>query len=227
VTGGTGPSLAAAAVTLIPRLHIVTDDDVLARGEWASVAKSILSVGGSHVALHVRGPRASGAEVFRSAAQLRALAEQVGGWVVVNDRLDVALALGFPAVHLGGRSLDVRDARRVAGAGVALGVSTHSLAEVSTAMTAGADYLFAGPIYATQSHSGVAGIGPVALTDLVRAATNTPVIGIGGIDSTRVAEVMRSGCHGVAVIRGIWDAPDPVEAVAEYISALGQQGVEA
>lgn len=225
MTHGDGlPTLAAS--TLIPRLHIVTDDDALAREEWPSVAESILLIGGSHVALHVRGPRASGAEVFGAAARLQAVSAKSGGWVVANDRLDVAKALGLPAVHLGRRSLDVRDARRVAGEGVSVGVSVHSAEEVWAAVERAPDYLFAGPVYATQSHPGAAGIGAAALGELVEAAMGTPVIGIGGIDPAGVTEVMGAGCYGVAVIRGIWDAPDPVEAVAEYISFLGQQGVK-
>ena len=225
MTRGDGPP-AMAASTLIPRLHIVTDDDALARDEWPSVAESVLSMGGSHVALHVRGPRASGAEVFRASARLQVVAEKSGGWVVANDRLDVAKALGLPAVHLGRRSLDVRDARRVAGEGVSVGVSVHSEEEVWAAVERAPDYLFAGPVYATRSHPGTAGIGAVALGELVEAAMGTPVIGVGGIDPAGVTEVMGTGCYGVAVIRGIWDAPDPVEAVAEYISVLSQHGVK-
>lgn len=214
----------------VPRLHLVTDDDVLAAADFADVAGALMDAAGrdgtrqAGLALHVRGPNTSGRRLHELTSSLAERARAAGILLVVNDRVDVALTDGASAVHLGRRSLPVAEARRLLGAGARVGVSTHTPAEVTEAATEGADWIFAGTIYPSHSHPGRRGCGAEGLQAAVAGAGGVPVLAIGGVTSRRVAEVMAVGAWGVAVIRGVWAASDPVEAMKEYLEALAAGG---
>ncbi|NJD18550.1 MAG: thiamine phosphate synthase, partial [Gemmatimonadetes bacterium] len=188
----------------IPRLHVVTDDAVLARVEFPRRAAGLLSAGGGAVALHVRGPGTPGGPI-REAARARAgPARASGACLGVNDRVDVALAGGAAGAHLGVRSLPVPEARRLLGPARLLGVSVHSEAEGASAAAEGADWIFAGTIYDTASHPGLTPKGPAFVERVAEASAGvTPPIASTGTPG-RVAEVLAHGAAGVAVIRGIW-----------------------
>jgi thiazole tautomerase (transcriptional regulator TenI) len=124
-------------------------------------------------------------------------------WLVVNDRVDVALALRAEAVQLGRWSLPIEAVRRLA-PGLRVGASIHYAAEASLP----ADYLLLGTIYATASHPGEPGSG-VALIAQVASETRTPIVAIGGIDGTNARACAAAGAQGVAVISAIAAAADP------------------
>ena len=144
------------------------------------------------------------------------IARAAGSLLVVNDRVDVALAAGADGVQLGRRGITVADARRLGG-GVRIGASVHGLGEAREAVDGGADWLLAGSVYATASHPGRPGAG-TGLIEAV-AALGVPVIGIGGVTPERVREVGGAGAAGIAAIRGIWDQPSPGRAARAYIEA--------
>jgi len=100
-----------------------------------------------------------------------------------------------------------------------LGVSVHDPSEAVEAAESRADYLFLGPLFETPSHPGVAARGPEFM-DRVTSRVDLPVVGIGGVTPERVAAVLAFGAHGVAAIRGIWDAPSPPDAVQAYLDAV-------
>ena len=134
--------------------------------------------------------------------------------VIVNDRLDVALAAGAHGVHLGATDLSVEDARRIA-PDVMIGATCRSGADVDAAARAGADYAGFGPIFPTSSKSGLPDpLGPTALP----APSALPILAIGGITPENVREIP-SGI-GIAVIGGIWSQPDPVAAAARIAEAV-------
>jgi len=216
VTGAGG----SAAGTPVPALHVVTDDAVLGRADFTATAASLMHVGGPRLALHVRGPRTGGGTLYRLAHGLTGAALEAGALLVVNDRVDVALAVGAHAVQLGRRSLPPRDARKVLGEEALLGVSTHDDQEVADAALDGARWIFAGTIHATPSHAAVEPRGPQAVSAACAVAGGVPIVAIGGVTPERVAALTASGAHGVAAIRGVWDAPEPREAVAVYLEAL-------
>jgi thiamine-phosphate pyrophosphorylase len=138
--------------------------------------------------------------------------------VVVNDRLDVALAAGAHGVHLGVDDLSVATARRLA-PDLMIGATCRDRVGVQRAVRGGADYAGVGPIFATTSKANLPGpLGVDALADVVGAL---PVLAIGGICVDRVGAVVATGVHGVAVIAGIWSAPSPVAAAAALVEALG------
>ena len=211
---------AEAGAVRVPVLHVVTDDEVLGRPDFPATASALMASGGPRVALHVRGPGTDGGTLYRLAHGLAAEAFGAGALLVVNDRVDVALTAGAGAVQLGRRSLPLRDARRILGADALLGVSTHEDAEVAEAAREGAQWIFVGTIYATPSHADRPARGAEAIASARRVADGVPVLAIGGVTPERAGEVRAAGAYGVAAIRGIWDAPDPIAACGLYLEAL-------
>ena len=142
--------------------------------------------------------------------------------LLINDRIDVALALDAAGVHLAGHSLPTRSARRVLGPDKLLGVSIHSLDAARQAAEEGADFVVFGPVFATPSK--LAYGPPQGLPRLAEVVRDVPVpvIGIGGITPANVPQVMQTGAHGVAMIRAVLAAPDPCAATQELCRLLGE-----
>lgn len=210
-----------AGAGAIPRLHLITDDRRLLAPGFADLAEALLRAGGSSVALHLRGRVIPIRELLGLALRLARTAVGSGARLLVNDRLDVVLAAGAHGAHLGARGMPVADARALLGADRLVGASVHSLAEGEVAAGEGADFLIAGTLFPTPSHPGRPGSGTAWLREL--AAFGVPVIGIGGVTAERVEQACGAGAHGVAVLRGVWDAPRPVAALDEYLIALNQK----
>jgi thiamine-phosphate pyrophosphorylase len=203
----------------LPRLHVVTDDSMLGRGGWKERARDVLSAGGGDLCLHLRGPRTDGATLHRLAVELLPHARRSDALLLMNDRVDVALAVDVDGAHLGGRSLPVGAARKLLGTGRWLGVSCHDAASGAASCREGADFLFLGTIFPTPTHPGMAGMGLEGLAATVQRL-DCPVVAIGGIDPARVPDALAAGAYGVAVVRGVWDARDPAAAVRRYAEAM-------
>lgn len=137
--------------------------------------------------------------------------------VIVNDRVDVALAAGAQGVHLGAEDLPVAAARRLA-PDLLVGATCRTRADVQRAADDGADYAGFGPVFATSSK--VALPEPVGTSAVAEAAGIIPLIGIAGITATNAAAVLRAGAHGVAVIGGIWRHRNPIAAARELIGTV-------
>ena len=198
----------------LPPLHVVTDDEVVGRTDFVDYARLILETGGPDIAFHLRAPRASGRCLHSLTRALIGVAADRGAVLLVNDRIDVALAAADGA-QVGARGVRVRDARRMLGPDRLLGASVHTAAEASDLGAEGADFVIAGTIWPTPSHPAREGAG----LELIRkiAAAKIPVIAIGGVTPERAAEAREAGGSGIAVIRGVWDTADPAEAVREYL----------
>lgn len=200
----------------VPPLHVITDDAVVAREDFLEQAGRVIEAGGPLLAFHLRAPRAPGRRVYEMARALRGALYRSGGRLLVNDRVDVALAACADGVQVGARGLSAADARRLLGADDLLGVSVHSAEEARAAQRDGADFVLAGTIWETRSHPGRPGAGTELLRQ-VAASIYRPVIAIGGVTPERVAEAREADARGVAVVRGVWDARDPAAAVNEYL----------
>ena len=196
----------------LPKLHVVTNDSVLQRPNLPAVAADLLGTLPGRVAVHVRGPRTTGRRIHEVASTIARTAGTDG--LVVNDRLDVALTLGC-SVHLGARSLPVRVATDLMAGRAGVGRSVREHAEEGT----GADYLFAGPVFATPSHPDHPGRGTEWLAKIVRQ-TDLPVVAIGGISAERIGVLLDAGAYGAAVIRAVWDADDPPRAALDLSARL-------
>ncbi|HYW06198.1 MAG TPA: thiamine phosphate synthase [Longimicrobium sp.] len=188
-------------------LHVVTDDEVVARDGFLERALALAAIPG--IAFHLRAPTATGGAVYQWATRLA----DAGALLLVNDRVDVALAAGAAGVQLGRRGLAPEDARMLLGPERTVGVSVGSLDEARAA--AGADFLLAGNVFTTPSHPGRPGIGIERIAEMV--ALGRPVVAIGGVTAADAGRLRRAGAAGVATIRGIWDAPDPTRAAHAYL----------
>jgi thiamine-phosphate diphosphorylase len=205
----------------LPRLHVVTDDDTLARPDLPAIARDLLAKHGARVALHLRGRGAPARRLFALAETLVAAAARTGGTVLVNDRADVALASGAHGVHLGEHSIPPADARTLLPRAL-IGRSMHAAHGIA-AVARWIDFFFLGTIYPTPSHPEAPAGGTTLIADAA-AGTAVPVFGIGGITVERVPEVLAAGAYGVAVIRGVWGAPDPVAAAGNYLERIERAG---
>ena len=201
----------------IPVVHAVTSDEIVARADFLDVACAVMSALGARGALHLRAGRATAARLQALAAGLEAAQAVTGAWLVVNDRLDLALACRARGAQLTSRSLRVADARRAAPA-LAVGASVHSLAEARAAAEEGASWLVAGHVFATATHPGEEGRG-LPFVRAVVAAVEVPVVAIGGVKPEHCAVLRQAGAYGLAVIRGIWDAANAERAASDYLSA--------
>lgn len=149
-----------------------------------------------------------------SAALMLAVLDEVrlhrppGTLLIVNDRLDVALAGGADGVHLGQDDLPLAAARRLCPPGFLIGVSTHNEAQAAAALAQGADYIGFGPIFATGSKRNPDPVVGVERLRAVCASTRTPVVAIGGISLERVPELVAAGARAVAIIAAVNQAPD-------------------
>ncbi len=152
--------------------------------------------------------------------EARLLRSQVAGkaLLIINDRVDVALAVGADGVQLTGHSLPTPAARSLVGEHMLLGRSVHSAGEVAEA-AAEADFAIIGTIFQTASHPGVAGAG-LELVRAARATTDLPLIAIGGITAANAGPVMQAGADGVAVITAILGADNPEVAARQLRQAV-------
>lgn len=140
---------------------------------------------------------------------------------IVDDRLDVALVAGAHGVHLGAEDLPVARARAIAGPGLVIGATVRDPLSARAAVADGASYLGTGPAYATRTKTGLPGPIGVEGVGAVCAASDVPVIAIGGVTAERVAPLLAAGVHGVAVVGAVSDATDPGSAVRALVAALG------
>ncbi len=206
----------------VPRLHVVTDTRA-GRNPLPEV-EAALSVSASHgtrITVQVRAKDCSDRELLDLARRVVALARPVGAMVVVDDRLDVALAAEADGVHLGAHDLPVRDAVRCAGDHLAVGGTCRNAVDALAAEHAGAAYVGVGPVFATTTKSGLPDpLGPEGLRAAARGTT-LPVVAIGGVTAEVVPELLTAGAHGVAVVGAVSGAADPQAATARLLHALG------
>lgn len=196
----------------LPRLHAVTDERIARLPDLSDRARALGSA--APLALHARGHSLSGRDHL---ALARSLGSAAPGRLFVNDRLDVALAADARGIQLSANGLTPREARRLRQTWW-IGVSVHTPDEAAAAQGEGADYLFVGPVFATPTHPEVRPLGVEGLARFTRLGV--PVVAIGGISRANARDVMASGAYGVAVIRALWDAPDPVRAAQEIMKEI-------
>jgi thiamine-phosphate pyrophosphorylase len=160
------------------------------------------------------------AELAALCRRLRVATRERGALLIVNDRVDVALATGADGVQRTGASLPLEDIRAIAGGRLRLGASVHSLEDAADAEAKGADWLVFGPVYDTPSKRRYGAPQGLDALAKVTGRVRLPVIAIGGITPARVGEVRAAGAIGVAAIAAILDAPAPADAVRRFLDAL-------
>jgi thiamine-phosphate diphosphorylase len=179
------------------------------------LARTLLAHAGIlQVRLKPRGSArsADAAEIVRVARWARRLCDEHGAALVVNDRVDLALAAGADGVHLGQTDLPLAAARAIAGK-LWIGISTHDLAQVRAAVAGGADYLGFGPVFATATKADPDAVqGLSGLAAAVAEARDVPIVAIGGITPANACDVYRAGASCVCAIGSVNDAPDVARA---------------
>ena len=156
------------------------------------------------------------------ARNLRESTRRHGARLAVNDRADVALAVGADGVQRTGASLPVAALRSISPPGFLIGASVHAAAEARAAELEGADFVFFGPVYDTPSKRPYGPPQGIAAIERVASVVRLPVFAIGGVTPARVAELRRAGAAGVAVIGAVLGAERPGDAVKAFLDALGK-----
>lgn len=196
-------------------LYVITDP--LLGGGRDAIDQARAALAGGAGVIQLRDKHATSRRLYELAVALGALTEAAGARLIINDRLDIALAAGADGVHLGPDDLPVTLARRLLPAAMLIGASTGTVAEAIAAARDGADYLGVGAIYEARGSKADAGapIGPERLRE-IRSAVSLPIVGIGGIKPENAAAVIAAGADGVAVITGVVGAPDIAAAARAY-----------
>lgn len=200
------------------RLLLVTDRHQTNGRPLVSLLQRVLTAGAPAIQLRERD--LSARELVTLAREAQAVTASRRSQLLINDRIDVALALEGIGVHLRGNSLPVSVARQLLGAQRLLGVSVHAVEEVLSAQSQGADYIVLGPIYETPSKQMFGP--PLGIHTLEKACrlVRIPIIGIGGVTAARAREMRRAGAFGVAVITAVLGADDVESATRELLDAV-------
>jgi len=193
------------------RLYVITDPKASRGRTHLQVAEAAI-VGGADV-LQLRDKEASSGRLYRVALQLRKLTRDAGIPFIVNDRLDIALAVDADGVHVGQADLPASVARNIMGPGMLLGVSVDTVEEAVLAEKDGADYLGVGPVFEARETKPDAGL-PLGVERiaLIRSGCGLPIVAIGGINAENARTVREAGADAAAVISAIVAADDIADA---------------
>jgi thiamine-phosphate pyrophosphorylase len=200
-----------------PTLYVILDR-ATARGRDLGDLLEAVIAGGCRM-VQLREKEWPSGRLWHLAERLRERCRKAGVTFIINDRVDLAAALGADGVHLGQDDLPPARVRPLLRAGMAMGLSTHSLEQARAARAAGADYVAVGSMFPTATKPDFQLVGPELIRAL-RGEIQVPLIGIGGITADNVAEVMRAGADGVAVISAVCAAPDPERATRRLMEAI-------
>ena len=200
-----------------PTLYVVLDPAVAAGRDLEDLLEAVIAGGCRMVQL--RDKVAPSGHLVPLAERLGARCRAARVTFIVNDRVDLAVAVGADGVHLGQDDLPPRLARPLLRPGMILGVSTHSVEQARRAQADGADYVAVGSMFPTRTKPDFELVGP-ALARAVRPEIRVPLVGIGGITPDNAGEVIRAGADGVAVISAVCAARDPAATSADFLDAI-------
>jgi thiamine-phosphate pyrophosphorylase len=200
-----------------PRLYVILDRSVAGGRDLDAILAGALDGGAEMIQL--REKTWPSGTLFPVAQRLRARCRAAGVPFIVNDRVDLALAVDADGVHLGQDDLPPAAARALLKPGMILGLSTHSVQQAKAAQAAGADYVAVGSMFPTATKPEFQLVGP-ALARQVRPVVRVPLIGIGGITPENVGDVIAAGVDGVAVISAVCAAPDPRAEARRFVAAI-------
>lgn len=200
-------------------LYLVTDRSLALGRATVNIVQA--AIAGGVTCVQLREKHADTRAFLEEARALKALLDALEANIplLINDRLDVALAIGADGVHLGQSDMPLADARRLLGAAMLIGISAESVEDALRAEAEGADYIGISPVFATSTKADIAP--PLGLEGIrrIRAAVSLPLVAIGGIHQENAQAVIRAGADGVAVVSAIVSAACPRSAA----TALKQQ----
>ena len=201
----------------LPKVYPITDRNISSLSHEEQVRRLIA---GGATLIQLREKTGSPRAFFEDAAAALRRARDAGVTLVINDRVDIALALGADGVHLGQTDMPVTAARRLLGSRAIIGYSTHNLAQATAALDLPIDYLALGPIFETRSKENpdpIAGL--EAIRNVRRVAASLPLVAIGGIQRSNLQEVLSAGADSTAVISAILTDPENIAKTLRKLSA--------
>ena len=195
-------------------IYLLTDDTCLQGRPLLTCVEEALGAGVT--LLQYRSKYKDGGAMYQEALALKELCDRYHVPLIINDRVDVALAVGAAGVHVGQDDLPCRVVRNLVGDDFIIGVSAHNPEEAREAAAAGADYLGCGAVFGTATKAGVGTLGLERLRS-IRQAVSLPIVGIGGVKATNYGQVLATGANGAAIISGILAATDIGGEVAKFV----------
>ncbi len=214
-------------------LYLILDYGLLGEKIWdRDYVKGIIAAGVGVIQLRVKNIQNTqnmpDSRLIILADMLRQITDEAAIPLIINDRIDIALATGADGVHLGQDDLPIDVARNLMGNKI-IGISTHSLAQARQAAEDGADYIGIGPVYSTTTKPDVNPIGCEIIHEICKTIS-LPIVAIGGINEDNLAQVLETGVQRIAVVSAVLKASDPaavVRRMALHILSQGQQKVTA
>lgn len=200
-------------------LYAILDKEFIKDRPIEIAAKEAIQ-GGAGV-IQLRNKSYHSDEFYEDATKVREVTEQLGVPLIINDRLDIALAVNAAGVHLGQEDLPHTIARELIGQDMILGVSVHSLEEFRHSADARPDYFGVGTIYSSRTKSELPKRG-IEIIQVLRSKTTRPLIAVGGITPENLAPVIRAGADGVAVISALWCAENIEKRAKEFVQQLAR-----
>lgn len=172
------------------------------------------AIDGGVTLVQLREKTATSRDFYELALRVKAITDRHNVPLIINDRLDIALAVEADGLHIGQEDLPVAVARRLMGPDKILGATAATLKDAVAAQAAGADYLGSGAVYPTSTKQGKALL-PLTTLSQIKQAVHIPVVAIGGISADNIGPVRQSGVDGVAVVSSIMNSPDPASTAKE------------
>lgn len=208
----------------LPKVYPITD----ARLSGLSHAEQVKRlIAGGATLIQLRDKHAAPRGFYHDAASALLIAREHNVKLIINDRLDIALALKADGVHLGQSDIPVEAARRVLGEDAIIGISTHNLAQTRRASTLPVDYVAFGPIFKTATKENpdpVAGV--VALREVRGSIGSLPLVAIGGITLSNALDALKAGADALAIISGLVAGPGKIDENMRKMLALTSSLVE-
>ena len=206
------------------RLYAITGEEFHPGRDLLTVMEEAIRGGADIVQL--RDKTGSKRDVLRKAQALRELTRRYGATFIVNDHIDVALAVDADGIHLGQDDLPIAEARRIVGPGRIIGISTHRIEEAREAEREGADYIGVGPVFPTKTKSDV--VAPVTTSYVreVAAEIRIPFVAIGGIKLHNVDEVLRAGATRICAVSEIVGSADVAGTCRAFLEKIDRAAAD-
>lgn len=202
----------------IGKLHIITDTSLQTRYSHIDLAE--MAIAGGADTIQFRSKTGSTRELIETAFAMKGICKGAGIPLIINDRVDVAIAVEADGVHLGQDDFPIRRARKILGPDVIIGGSAGNIDEAEICLKEGADYIGSGPVYKTGSKKDA---GPAIGVENIKGLVNEiplPVLAIGGISAASIPDLLNAGVHGVAVISAVCLSENPERATQEIKKRL-------
>lgn len=203
----------------IGRFHLITDTVIQSRFTHVELAR--MAIKGGADTIQYRSKSGSTREMIDTAIKIKALCTEANVPLIINDRVDVAIASGADGVHLGDDDFPIPLARKLLGQGAIIGGSAGNIDKAFKCLSDGADYIGSGPVYGTNSKPDAGNAIGVETIRRIGEKISLPVIAIGGVTVNDVGELLAAGAHGVAVISAVCLSDDPEAAARRFCEAIG------